>query len=234
MALAASAAGVDRPARAGIAYILTDLGTLGGCSSAGFAVNDAGQVAGYSYTTSGAQHAFLSGPAGGQLKDLGTLGGSSSVGTAVNASGQVAGAADTAGGAIHAFLSGPAGGALKDLGTLGGDFSSGIAVNAAGQVVGASDLTVGGLPQAFLYSGGQMLDLNDLIAPGSGFTLAQANGISDTAYIAGYGTAANGQTHAFLLTPRARAVRPGAARDRGRRPAGLPGRFRPRIFLFPS
>ena len=46
-----------------------------------------------------------------------------------------------------------------------------------------------------------MLDLNDLIAPGSGFTLVQANGISDTGYITGFGKAPNGRTHAFLLSP---------------------------------
>ena len=48
-----------------------------------------------------------------------------------------------------------------------------------------------------------MLDLNSLIAPGSGFTLERANGMSDTGYITGFGTAPNGQTHAFLLTPTA-------------------------------
>jgi hypothetical protein len=45
-----------------------------------------------------------------------------------------------------------------------------------------------------------MFDLNDLIAPGSGFTLVSAQAISDTGYIAGFGTTAEGETHAFLLT----------------------------------
>jgi probable HAF family extracellular repeat protein len=67
----------------------------------------------------------------------------------------------------HAFLSGPGGGALQDLGTLGGTISYGNGVNASGQVAGWSE-NAGGLDHAFLYSGGQMLDLNDLIAPGSG------------------------------------------------------------------
>jgi probable HAF family extracellular repeat protein len=144
---------------------------------------------------------FLSGPGGGPLQDLGTLGGTSSIGYAVNASGQVAGES-TIGTEGHAFLSGPGGGALKDLGTLGGNTGIGYAVNASGQVVGDS-LTAGGADHAFLYSGGQMLDLNSLIAPGSGFTLSVATGISDTGYITGYGRAPNGQQHAFLLTPAA-------------------------------
>ena len=38
-----------------------------------------------------------------------------------------------------------------------------------------------------------MLDLNSLIAPGSGFTLVSAYGISDTGYITGYGVTADGQ-----------------------------------------
>jgi probable HAF family extracellular repeat protein len=179
---------------------LKDLGTLGGTNSHGAGVNFAGQVTGSADTAGGASHAFLSGPDGGALKDLGTLGGTNSSGRSVNADGQVTGSADTAGGASHAFLSGPDGGALKDLGTLGGTNSFGAAVNASGQVVGSAD-TAGGATDAFLYSGGQMLDLNDLIAPGSGFTLQYASGISDTGYITGYGMAPGGQRHAFLLTP---------------------------------
>ena len=136
------------------------------------------------------------------LTILGNLpGGTSSGGSAVNNSGQVAGAADTAGGVSHAFLSGPGGGPLQDLGTLpGGDFSLGRAINDSGQVVGTAGIA-GGAGHAFLYSGGQMLDLNSLIAPGSGFTLTGVSGISDTGYITGSGTAPDGHTHAFLLTP---------------------------------
>jgi choice-of-anchor C domain-containing protein len=182
---------------------LKDLGTLSGVASDGLAVNASGQVAGVLYT---AQHAFLSGPGGGPLKDLGTLSGDGSGGYAVNASGQVAGWSFIAGGAQHAFLSGPGGGPLKDLGTLPGfnssySYSEGLGVNDYGQVVGDSGNLTSGPFIAFLYSGGQMLDLNSLIAPGSGFTLMSASGISDTGYIAGVGMAPDGQQHAFLLTP---------------------------------
>jgi probable HAF family extracellular repeat protein len=106
MALAESAAGVARPARAEILYTLKDLGTLGGTISSGGAVNDSGQIAGISSTTAGgAAHAFLSGPGGGALKDLGALPGfAESQGLAVNASGQVVGSADLPGHAPHALL----------------------------------------------------------------------------------------------------------------------------------
>jgi probable HAF family extracellular repeat protein len=150
-----SAAGVARPARAGISYTLKDLGTLGGTYSIAYAVNASGQVAG------GAQ----GGPNGG------------------------------------GFLTGPDGGPpLKDLGTLGGDFSQGLAVNASGQVVGASS-TADFQIHAFLYSGGRMLDLNGLVAPGSGLTLIDARGISDNGYITGVGQTPGGSQHAFLLSP---------------------------------
>jgi probable HAF family extracellular repeat protein len=110
------------------------------------------------------------------LKDLGTLGGAISQGQGVNDSGQVTrfSGIPTSSTAAHAFLSGPDGGPLKDLGTLGGTSSSATAVNDSGQVVGYSLIARGAL-HPFLYSGGQMLDLNSLIDPGSGFTLGEAN-----------------------------------------------------------
>jgi probable HAF family extracellular repeat protein len=136
---------------------------------------------------------------------LGTLAGSDparfSEGLSVNSTGQVAGASDTAAGAVHAFLSGPGGGPLQDLGTLGGN-SAALGVNDSGQAVGFFDLSASTRDEhAFLFSGGVMTDLNSLIALGSGFTLEQANGISDTGYICGTGLSADGQEHAFLLTP---------------------------------
>jgi probable HAF family extracellular repeat protein len=90
---------------------------------------------------------------------------------------------------------------LKDLGTLGlgGTNSFGFGVNASGQVAGASTIA-GGADHAFLDSGGQMLDLNDLIAPGSSFTLEGAYGISNNGYITGIGSGPGGE-RAFLLTP---------------------------------
>jgi hypothetical protein len=79
-------------------------------------------------------------------------------------------------------------------------------------------------------SGGQMLDLNSLIAPGSGFTLQWASGISDTGYISELGTTPDGLTHACLLTP---VAEPGGLVLLGTGVVGLPGytawrRARPR------
>lgn len=57
---------------------MTDLGTLGSPFSAGFSINNAGQVTGDLITAGGADHAFLY--SNGQMVNLGTLGGSDSHG----------------------------------------------------------------------------------------------------------------------------------------------------------
>ncbi len=84
-------------------YLVTDLGTLGGGSSTGYAINANGQVTGVAVTANGRLHAFLYTSGDGMI-DLGTLGGGESKGNGINASGQVTGDAVTTNGALHAFL----------------------------------------------------------------------------------------------------------------------------------
>jgi probable HAF family extracellular repeat protein len=176
---------------------MSDLGTLGGPTSAGTGINAIGQVVGNSFTAvNSAQHAFLYGD--GRMSDLGTLGGSNSAGIGINVLGQVVGNSLTGGdGSFHAFLY--SGGKMSDLGTLGGANSSARSINALGQVVGESD-AASGVEHAFFWQGGAMNDLNSLIPSGSGWELKTASSISDGGEIAGSG-ARNGQVHAFLLTP---------------------------------
>ncbi len=125
-------------------FHVTDLGTLGGKSSCAMAINESGQVVGYSATASGDSHAFLF--SNDRMTDLGTLGGKGdSAAYGINDAGQVVGTASTAGGAYHAFLyngKGP----LADLGTTAGCTNSlATAINANGQIVGyAYTLTGGG------------------------------------------------------------------------------------------
>jgi probable HAF family extracellular repeat protein len=178
-----------------------DLGTLGGEYSSAYAINNAGQIVGYAYTTgSEVFHAFMV-VAGQPMVDLGTLGGSYSRAYAINAVGQVVGQAYLAGDAsAHAFLY--QNGAMKDLDTLGNMDSEALAVNAAGLVVGDFDVSDGvELDQrAFVSGGGQMKDLNQLVPSGSGWTLEAAEGVNSAGQIVGRGTV-QGQEHAFLLTP---------------------------------
>ena len=171
------------------------LGTLGGNSSSGEAVNDAGQVTGWADTTSGVYQAFLY--SAGQMTDLGTLGGSYSNGMAINNLGDVTGWAHTSSGLYNAFLYSD--GAMTDLGTLGGTSSIGYAINDSGQITGWA-YNSDGYDRAFLYSAGQMIDLNTVLSPASGWTLLSATGINNAGQITGYGDL-NGQAEAYLLSP---------------------------------
>jgi probable HAF family extracellular repeat protein len=169
----------------------TNLGTLGGVQSVGEGLNNAGQVTGYATRGDNSEGAFsyTSGP----LTDLGGVSGN-----AINIHGQVAG-----------YYNGDAGlytsGAWQDLGSVVADQgSTALGINDQGQVVGASnnpgdddeDPT-----DAFLWSStGGMVDLNTLIAPGSGWTLESANAISNTGYIVGMMTNGDAQD-GFLLDP---------------------------------
>jgi probable HAF family extracellular repeat protein len=91
--------------------------------------------------------------------------------------------------------------ALTDLGTFGGPHSGATAINAGGQVVGWSSTATSGAVHAFLYSGGAMADLNDLIPANSGITLGSSSLINDRGQIVAQGITTSGQYHAVLLTP---------------------------------
>ena len=82
------------------AYEPLDLGTLGGNSTVATAINDRGQIVGWSFTAAGARHAFLW--EDGAMRDLGTLVAqepnpayhTSSVASAINNAGLIAGIAE--------------------------------------------------------------------------------------------------------------------------------------------
>jgi len=72
----------------------------------------------------------------------------------------------------------------------------------SGTWVGATQSNSGFiLYHAFLWSGGSMKDLNDLIPAGSGWVLTEATGINDSGQIVGNGTL-GGVERAFLLNPK--------------------------------
>jgi probable HAF family extracellular repeat protein len=149
-------------------YAVTDLGTLGGTTSVPAAINSAGEVVGWSYTSSGAQHAFLY--ANGTMTDLGTLPGyPQSTATGINDLGQIVGnvsssASDTELGFVYT------GAVMAALGTLGGSSSSASGINDSGEVVGASTLPGNNVYHAFLFSAGTMTDLTPGLT--TGYSLA--------------------------------------------------------------
>ena len=164
---------------------MTNLGSIAPNSfSVALAINNAGQITGQSTVPSTAtNHAFLY--SNGTMNDLGTLGGLNSGGNAINASGEVAGYSTLAGDLItHAFLY--SNGTTSDLGTLGGN-SVANGLNDSGQVVGDSE-TPNGAETAFLYSGGTMTNLNNLIPADSGWYLVDATAINDSGQIVGWAT----------------------------------------------
>jgi probable HAF family extracellular repeat protein len=173
---------------------MIDLGTLGGTNGFAQCANHRYQVIGMSSLAANPAacdfpvfnspgpgcHAFFW--EYGVIKDLGTLGGDNSEAIWLNEAGDVVGSAD---------LAGPAGnqthdavlwrnGMIHDLGTVPSDpCSRGRGLNSRGQVVGTSTDCRNALHAFVWEEGGPMLDLNTLIAPGSGFQLTNAFNIND-------------------------------------------------------
>ena len=89
------------------------------------------------------------------------------------------------------------------LGSLPGGWSytAGHGINNLGMVVGEAKQSSGDPDgRAFLWTMGQMQNLNDLISPGSGWTLRAAYAINDDGWIVGHGTL-NGSPRSFVLVP---------------------------------
>ena len=157
---------------------LQNLGALGGQYSAGFGINNRGQLTGRAQLADGSIHAFLY--SGGAMQDIGTLGGTFASGMAINDRGNIAGSSYLAGNVTqHAFLYEH--GAMQDLGTLGGSSSFGQGINSKEEVVGYSYLASNAsLRRAFLYSGHKMQDLGTLLGGES-----IAYGINDKGQVVG-------------------------------------------------
>ena len=188
---------------------MTDLGTLpGGVVSKGNAINASGQVTGQAD-----RHAFLYSQ--GAMHDLGTLPSNpqgDSVGYAINDHGDVAGVARTfngfegINGPYHAFIYSD--GSMQDLGTLepvdnvSSTVTYGLGMNNSKQVVGINTNGAGSNPRAFLFTGGTLYDLNQLVVSGLGTaSLVEARAINDNGQIVAQGCGALPLCQAFRLDP---------------------------------
>jgi probable HAF family extracellular repeat protein len=141
------------------------------------------------------------------MRDLGVLGidvpGQENTSQAhdINDVGQVTGFSETkiglpsGAGPNHAFIWTEATG-MVDIDQNPGRATNGLAINNHGDVVGIMNTSTG--PHAFVYTEGQIWDLNDLIPPDSGWTLMEAHDISDSGEIVGWGIH-DGSFRAFAL-----------------------------------
>jgi probable HAF family extracellular repeat protein len=199
------------------------LGSLGGNRAGATAINDLGDIVGYSQTASTPSgdiwnpgHAFIYKSTDGIL-DLNSVLPRFSPwelrsAAGINGAGQVVGFGQfidptTLVPAIRAFRY--TDGNVLNLGTFpNGGISQAFGVNSAGEVVGEAYLDASGagnFEAAVYIDGFGMLNLNDMIpaADAQNWTLRVATAINDTGLIVGYGYNSQfpGQTRSFLLTP---------------------------------
>jgi probable HAF family extracellular repeat protein len=168
-----------------------DLGTLGGSDAVALYINDWGQIAGQSYTSSSIPpptpsctdfpltlHGFYW--TDGKMVDLQTLGGNCTFAYALNNRGQIVGQSTLVGDhTSHPYLWEK--GKMRDLGGLGGDYGFAVWLNEAGEVVGTATGPSEQALLAFLWKDGAMSNLGTL----AGNSCSAANAINSKGQIVG-------------------------------------------------
>lgn len=174
---------------------MQDLGTLGGGNSSANAINNSGQIVGYSDTGTSTNSFLYS---NGKMQDLSVR---DSYSTDINNSGQIAGAFYKGTFiAYHPFLY--SNGKITDIGTLPGAAyaSAASGINDSGEMSGWSQVVVDNNGQIaikpFIYSNGSIQALDTL-----GGTGGRAQGINNLGQVVGYSSLIGDVTiHAFLYS----------------------------------
>ncbi|HYL36648.1 MAG TPA: PEP-CTERM sorting domain-containing protein [Bryobacteraceae bacterium] len=210
--------------RANPIYSVISLGSLGGSSSIGYQINDAGAVVGWAETLVGNQQAFSFAP-GGPLASLPAPPGSDSFAFGINGSNVIVGTSyingqphgtlwsgntvTDLGPGVYAMGINNAGtiigshghafrlvnGAWQDLGTLpGGDWSSAYAISESGSVVGYGNIASGAFRGMVWNPAGGLTELGTL-----GGLNSYATGINSSGEVVGHASVASGYEHAFLF-----------------------------------
>ena len=171
--------------------------TLGGWTNEAMAINDHGQVAGFSTLNQNRTiHAFLL--TDGNAKDLGTLGGNESKAYDLNQAGQVVGYAANRNGEKRAFLWSNE--KLQELPPLPtGTASWAWSINDTGWSVGWSK-TSSDHQVAVVWHNSRVFALQDLARNTDGWDLDIARGVNNAGAIVGTASK-NGRLSAFMLTP---------------------------------
>ena len=174
--------------------------TFGGNESRAYSINDINDVVGYARNKDGKIRAF--GIPKGNIKamfDLGDLGGGAAYAYDVNNKRQVAGQSKTKDEYWKAYIWDLKTG-MVELGTLGGNESYAWSLNDAGVVVGKSQLPEGGT-HGFIYTDGEMFDINNYIIPDINITFVNIRDINEAGQLAAVGEYSDGTKHPFLLIP---------------------------------
>lgn len=175
---------------------ITKLGTLCGhdstsMASYAYAINNNGQVVGYSHVTSSKLRAFLW--ENGTMSNLGTLENRHSYAYDINDKGMVVGASYVTSYKMHAFLW--ENGMMTDLGALEGGHSTAQSINEHGQIVGWSYYKKDSKDRhAVLWlDDGTIIDLGTL-----GGEESVALSINENGQIVGWAETSSGEGHAVL------------------------------------
>lgn len=161
----------------------TQLGNLGtGDVGVAWDINDHGKIVGESNINPELHapfHPFLY--KNGRLIDLGTLADrENNSARVINNAGRIAGYSEAEGGGLHAFVY--ENGIMRDVGSFGGLNLDVADINERGAFVGSAS-TWDGPTVGYISFGGELIDLNTLIDPSSGWVIEGASGINDLGQI---------------------------------------------------